>query len=94
MVVDVGVDRGEFLQRLHLSKYQHRPLSSSEGQVAVFPSIVGMATDLLLLGVAEVSHRCLVRSQTISVDALRQAAALQRLLDEASAAFLSLVLVT
>ena len=30
MVVDLSVDRAEFLQRMHLSKPQHRPLPSSE----------------------------------------------------------------
>jgi hypothetical protein len=33
VVVDVGVYRGELLQRLHLPEPEHRPLSSSERQV-------------------------------------------------------------
>ena len=30
VIVNVGVDRGEFLQGLHLSEPEHRPFSSSE----------------------------------------------------------------
>ena len=52
VVVDVGVDRGELLHALHLSEPEHRPLSSSERQVAVLHPVVGPAADLLLLGVA------------------------------------------
>jgi hypothetical protein len=40
MVVDLGVDRTEFLQGLHPAKPVHRPLSSPEGQVAVLNVVV------------------------------------------------------
>ena len=34
VIVDVGVDGGALLQALHLPEPQHRPLSSSEREVA------------------------------------------------------------
>jgi len=40
MIVERGVDRGEFLQCLYLAKSEHRPLSSSEGQMAVLSAVV------------------------------------------------------
>ncbi len=54
VVGDIGVDRGDLLERLHTPKPLHGSFSSSERQVAVFHPIVGMATDLLLLAVAEI----------------------------------------
>ena len=45
VVGDVGVDRGKFLQGLHLPEPEHRPLPSSEGQVTVLCSVVGMPTN-------------------------------------------------
>ena len=60
-----GVDRCELLQRLHLSEPEHRPLSSSERQVAVLDPVVGPAADLLLLGIAELVHCRAVRAQAI-----------------------------
>ena len=56
VIGDVGVDAGELLQGLHLSKSEHRPLSSSERKMAVLHPIVGMATDLLFVLVLSV--RC------------------------------------
>ena len=40
MIVDVRMDGGELLERLHLSKSQHRPLSSSKRKMRVLCSIV------------------------------------------------------
>ena len=62
-VVDVGMDRGELLQRLHLSESKHRPLSSSEGQVRVLDPVVGPAANLLLGGVAQHFHGGFVGGQ-------------------------------
>ena len=62
MIVDVGMDGGELLQRLHLSEPQHRSLSSSEGQMAVLRPVVGPAADLLFGGVAEFGHGRFVRA--------------------------------
>ena len=62
VVGDVGVDRGKFLQGLHLPEPEHCPFSSSEGQVAVFSSVVGPAANLLLRCIAKLDHRRFVRS--------------------------------
>ena len=68
VVLDVGVDGGELLQRLHSSKSEHRPFSSSEGKVAVLGSIVGVPTDLLLLRIATVVHRSPIGFQPVGDD--------------------------
>ena len=93
VVVDVGMDRGELLQCLHLPEAEHRPLSSSERQVAVLDPIVGPAADLLLVGIAELIHRGAVGSKTVGGDLLRRSGALQRLLHEGQRGFLARVLV-
>ena len=62
MPLDVGVDGGELLQRLHSSKSEHRPLSSPERQMAVLRPVVGPAADLLFGGVAELGHGRFVRA--------------------------------
>ena len=41
VVVDRGVNRNEFLERLHTPETPHRRFSSSKGQMTVFCSIVG-----------------------------------------------------
>ncbi len=53
MIVDVGVDGSELLQRLHSSKSEHRSFSSSEGEVAVFGPVVGVPTNLMLVRIAK-----------------------------------------
>jgi len=53
VVVERGVNGSELLQQPHLPEAQHRPLSSSERQMAVLGPVVGLAADLLLLGIAE-----------------------------------------
>jgi hypothetical protein len=83
VIVNAAVDGGELLQRLHLSEPEHRALSSSEGQVAVFHPIVGPAADLLFSSIAQLIHGGAVRPQAIGGDRLWRAVALQRLLYEA-----------
>jgi len=68
VIVDVGVERGELLERLHSSKPQHHTLAPSERQVAVLNPVVGPAPDLLLLRIADFVHRCLVGAQAIGRD--------------------------
>ena len=65
VVGDVGVDRSKFLQGLHAPKPEHRPLSSSERQVAVLHPIVGVPTDLLLVLVTQFHHRYMVGFQPV-----------------------------
>lgn len=60
MVVEGSVDRGEFLQRFHLSKPQHDAFPSSERQMAVLRPVVGVTASLLLLPAAQFLGRCLV----------------------------------
>lgn len=71
MVVEIGVVGGELLQRLHLSEAQHRPLSSAEWKVAVLYPVVGPASYLLLVAVAQLVHRRTVGSQAIGRDRFR-----------------------
>lgn len=57
MVLDVCVNRGEFLQRFHLSESQHGALSSSEWQVAVLGPVIEPAAHLAAVEIAELAHR-------------------------------------
>ncbi len=57
MVVDRGVDRGEFLQGLDIPKPCHRTLSSSERLVRVLGSIVEPPAALLIGSIADDLHR-------------------------------------
>jgi hypothetical protein len=50
------MDRGEFLQRLHLPKSEHRPLSSSEGQMAVLSAVVQPSPYFPAVEIAELAH--------------------------------------
>ena len=68
VVGDVGVDRGKFLQGLHLPEPEHRPLPSSERQVAVLHPVVGPAADHLLLGVAKFVHCSAVGFKSVGCD--------------------------
>jgi|KBSSwiStaDraftv2_1062776.scaffolds.fasta_scaffold25871_7 hypothetical protein len=54
--------RAEHLQGLHPAEAGHRPLTSSEGQVAVLGVIVRPAADLLSLGGADLAQGCPVRA--------------------------------
>ena len=76
VVVDVGVDRGELLQRLHAPEPEHRSLSSSEREVAILDPVVGPASGLLLRGIAQLVHRGAVGAQAVRGDLLGRAVAL------------------
>jgi hypothetical protein len=56
VIMERSVGRNEFLQIAHPSKSRHGPLSSSEGQVRVFRSVVQVATDLLAVLVPDLFH--------------------------------------
>ena len=71
VVVDVGVDRGELLQALHLPEPEHRALSSPERQMRVLNAIVGVTADLSLVGVAEISQSRAIGAQPVGGDRLR-----------------------
>ncbi len=49
VVVDVAVDRGKLLQRLHPPEAQHRAFSSTEAEVRVLGPVDGPAANLLLI---------------------------------------------
>ena len=57
MIVDRGVDGGEFLEGLHIPKLCHRLLSSSERLVGILGSIVESPTVLLIGSIADYLHR-------------------------------------
>ena len=82
MVVKRGVDRGEFLQRFHLPKSEHRPFSSPERQVTVFHPIVLPTPHLTAIEIAQFAHRCRVRSKPVGDDCFGPAVTLQCLLQE------------
>jgi hypothetical protein len=76
------VDRAEFLQGLHPAEAGHRPLASSDWEVAVLDSVVEVAPRLLTIGGADLLQRCAVGAQSVGDDGLRPAVAPHRFLDE------------
>jgi len=73
MVVDLGVNRAELLQRLRTSKPLHRPLSSSKRLVRILRPIVEAAPDLVPIGVAQLFHRCGIGAKPVGDDLPRLA---------------------
>ncbi len=57
LVMDRGVDGGEFLKGLHIPEPRHRPLSSSERLMRVLSPIVEPALALLRRGIPDRHHR-------------------------------------
>ena len=53
VIVKRGMDRDEFLQRLHASKSQRRPLSSAERKMRIFNAIVEPPPHLAPAQIAE-----------------------------------------
>ncbi len=62
MIMDRGVDGGEFLQGLYVPELCHRSFSSPERLVGILGSIVEPPTALLIGSIADILHR---RSVTI-----------------------------
>jgi len=73
MVVHAGVDGGEFLQRLHLSKSQHRPPSSPEWPVAVFHPVVQPPAHFATIWSTQFPHGRRIGSQPARYHCLRLA---------------------
>ena len=71
MIVDLGVNRAELLQRLQAPKALHRSLSSPKWLMRVLGPIVEAATDLVPIGVADLLHRRGIRPTPIGDDAAR-----------------------
>src|SRR5208282_2859013 len=82
MVVDLGVNRAELLQRLRTSKPLHRPLSSSKRLVRILRPIVETATDLVPIGGADLFHRRGIRTKPVSDDLPRLAVLLHDPLEQ------------
>ena len=78
VVVDRGVGGGEFLEASHSSKSEHRPLSSSKGQVAVLGPIVEPPPDFLVIIIADCLHCGSIRLQPICHYGLWLAVSLHR----------------
>ncbi len=57
MVVYRRMNGGEFLQASHVTKAQHRPLSSSKRLVRILSAVVQPAAGFLLLRIADNLHR-------------------------------------
>ena len=68
VVVEVCMDTRELLQGLHLPEPEHCPLPSSERRVAVLHPVLGPAADRLLVGIAELRHRCPVGFKSVGCD--------------------------
>ena len=73
---------GEFLQASHSPETKHCTLSSSEGEVRVFRSVVRVATDLLAVLVADLVHGCAIRWAAVGDNHLRIAVSLHCFLQE------------
>ena len=82
MVVQAGVDGGEFLQRLHPSEPLHRAFSSAERQVAIFGPVVQPTAHFATLKIAQFPHRRWVGSQPVGDHGFGPTMPLQRLLQK------------
>jgi hypothetical protein len=82
MVVDGDVDGSELLECLHSAKPQHRPLSSSERQVAVLHPVVLPSAHLAAVEIAQLAHRGRVGSEPVGDYGPRSAVAFQSFLQK------------
>lgn len=74
--------RGEFLQAGHSPESRHRLLTSSKRKMRVFSPIIEMPTDFLALDIPNLFHSCAKRSEAISHDRPKFAAALLHFLEK------------
>ena len=82
VVVDGRMNRGKFLQTLHLSEAEHGAFSSSKRQMGILGAIFQPAAGCLFLCVAESFHRSTKRSQLVRHDNFRLAVAFHRFSEE------------
>ena len=82
MILDLGVNRAESLQRLHTSKPLHRALSSSKRLMRILRPVVEAATDLVPIGGANFFHRRGIRTKPVGDDLLRSAVLLHDALEK------------
>src|SRR5271166_562470 len=81
-VADLGVNRTEFLLRLHASKALHGALSSSKRLMRILRAIVESATDFLAIGIADLFHRRRIRAKSVGDDLPRSAVCLHDALEK------------
>ena len=82
VIVDRGMDGGEFLQGLYIPEPRHRSFSSSERLVRILGSIVEPPTAFLIGSVADRLHRRSVRPRPVGYEQFRPAITLHRALQE------------
>ena len=70
VVVDLGVNRAEFLQGLHAAKPLHSPLSSSKWLMRILRPIVEPSTNLLSIADADLFHCRGIGAEPIGHDGL------------------------
>ncbi len=78
VVVDRGMDGGEFLQGLYVPELRRRSFSSPERLAGILGSIVEPPTALLIGSIADYLHRRSVRPKAVGYDRSRSAVALHR----------------
>ncbi len=79
MIVDVGMNRGELLQRLHVSKTQHASLPSPERKVRILGPVVQPTAHFAAVQIAEFPHSCWIGFQAIGDVSFRFPVPLQRI---------------
>jgi len=83
MIVNICVHGGKFLQRFHLAKSLHSPLSSSKGKVRILNPIVEMPAHFAPINIAQFLHCSGVRSEAVGDDAFCFSVTFQSFLHEA-----------
>ena len=73
MIVDLSINRAEFLKRLRASEPLHGSLSSSKRLMRVFRPIVEATTNLVAFDVANLAHRGGIGGKPVGDDAPRPA---------------------
>src|SRR5665213_1071519 len=82
MVVDLRVNRGEFLECFHPPKSEHSPLSSPERLVRILGPVVQPAPALLAIGGGDLLQRGAIGAQAVGHDGAGPTMALSGFLDE------------
>ena len=82
MVVDRGMDGGEFLQTSHAPETLHGAFSSSERKMRILNAVVEPPARALFVQRTEVAERCFVRCKTVRDDFFGTAMPLHQFLEE------------
>jgi hypothetical protein len=65
VIVDVGMDAGEFLESFHPPKPEHRSFSSAKAEMAIFGAVVQPPANFPPVEIAQVAHRCRIGSEAV-----------------------------